>query len=78
MIKVYSVEWCGPCQKVKKYLASKGLAYEEVTVADAQEDRAIVLEVSGQRSVPVTVIGEQVILGFDKQQIDEALKNTKI
>lgn len=75
MIKVYSVEWCGPCQKVKKYLASKGVSYEEVTVADAQEDRAIVLEVSGQRSVPVTVIGEQVILGFDKQQIDEALKS---
>lgn len=75
MIKVYSVEWCGPCQKVKKYLDSKSIPYEVVTVADAKEDRDIVLEVSGQRSVPVTVIGEEVILGFDKQKIDEALKN---
>lgn len=75
MIKVYSVEWCGPCQKVKKYLDTKGVSYEVVTVADAQEDRDIVLEVSGQRSVPVTVINDQVILGFDKQKIDEALKS---
>ena len=75
MIKVYSVEWCGPCQKVKKYLDTKGVAYEVVTVADAQADREIVLEVSGQRTVPVTTIGDAVIIGFDKQKIDEALKN---
>ena len=75
MIKVYSVEWCGPCQKVKKYLDTKGVPYEVVTVADAQADRAIVLEVSGQRTVPVTTIGDAVIIGFDKQKIDEALKS---
>ncbi len=73
MIKVYSVEWCGPCNKVKKYLASKGMDFEVVTVADAKEDRDIVQEISGQRGVPVTVINEDIIVGFDKAQIDNAL-----
>ena len=73
MIKVYSVEWCGPCNKVKKYLESKNIPYEAVMVADAKEDRDIVEQVSGQRSVPVTIINDQVILGFDKQKIDAAL-----
>ena len=73
MIKVYSVEWCGPCNKVKKYLESKNVAYEAVLVADAKEDRDIVEQISGQRSVPVTTINDQVILGFDKQKIDAAL-----
>lgn len=73
MIKVYSVEWCGPCNKVKKYLDSKNIPYEVITVADAKEDRDIVLEVSGQRSVPVTVINDHVILGFEKAEIDAAL-----
>lgn len=77
MIKIYSVEWCGPCNKVKKYLDSKSVPYEVVTVADAQEDRAIVLEVSGQRSVPVTTINNKVIVGFDKTQIDAALQIIK-
>ncbi len=73
MIKVYSVEWCGPCNKVKKYLESKNVAYEAVLVADAKEDRDIVEQISGQRSVPVTTINDQVIIGFDKQKIDAAL-----
>ena len=73
MIKVYSVEWCGPCNKVKKYLESKNIPYEAVLVADEKEDRDIVEEVSGQRSVPVTTINDQVIIGFDKQKIDAAL-----
>ena len=73
MIKVYSVEWCGPCNKVKKYLESKNIPYEAVIVADAKEDRDIVEQISGQRSVPVTTINDQVIIGFDKQKLDAAL-----
>lgn len=55
------------------YLDSKNIPYEVITVADAKEDRDIVLEVSGQRSVPVTVINDYVILGFEKAEIDAAL-----
>lgn len=77
MIKVYSVNWCGPCNKLKKYLEKVGVKYETIEVADAKEDRYEVLKVSGQRSVPVAVIGEEVIIGFDKQKIDDALENIK-
>lgn len=77
MVKVYSVAWCGPCNKLKKYLEKQGVQYETVTVADGKEDRNEVLEVSGQRSVPVAVIGEEVIVGFDKQKIDSAIEKIK-
>ena len=73
MVKVYSVEWCGPCNKLKKYLEKLGVQYETITVADGNE----VLEVSGQRSVPVAVIGEEVIVGFDKQKIDAAIEKIR-
>ncbi|WP_297438740.1 glutaredoxin domain-containing protein [uncultured Clostridium sp.] len=74
MVKVYSVEWCPPCNKLKKYLEKKGVSYEVVTVADEKEARNEVLKVSGQRSVPVLTINNKVIVGFEKEQIDEALK----
>lgn len=77
MVKVYSVAWCGPCNKLKKYLEKIDVEYETVTVADGKEDRNEVLEVSGQRSVPVAVIGEEVIVGFDKQKIDDAVAKIK-
>ncbi|MGG5463112.1 glutaredoxin domain-containing protein [Clostridium sp. B9] len=77
MVKVYSVAWCGPCNKLKKYLEKIGVEYETITVADGKEDRNEVLEVSGQRSVPVAVIGDEVIVGFDKQKIDDAVAKLK-
>ena len=74
MVKVYSVPWCAPCNKLKKYLDQKGVSYVVVTVADEKEARDEVLTVSGQRSVPVLKVKDRVIVGFEKAQIDEALK----
>lgn len=33
------------------------------------------LALTNQRSVPVIVIDDQIIIGFDQQKIDEALAN---
>lgn len=77
MIKVYSVEWCGPCNKLKKYLDLKGVQYEVVNVADSKEDREEVLKVSGQRSVPVMTVDDKVIVGFDRFEIDNILNSIK-
>ncbi|WP_040209952.1 glutaredoxin family protein [Clostridium polynesiense] len=74
MIKVYSTTWCPWCVKVKKYLESKGYEYEEINVADEKEARDEVLNISGQRSVPVVDINGTVIVGFDREAIDNALK----
>lgn len=77
MIKIYSVEWCGPCNKLKRYLDSKGVKYEVVTVEDGKEDREEVLKVSGQRSVPVMTVNNKVIIGFQKAEIDAAIESLK-
>ena len=74
MVKVYSVAWCPPCNKLKKYLDQKGVKYTVITVADEKEARDEVLAVSGQRSVPVLKVKDIVIVGFERTQIDEALK----
>lgn len=74
MIKVYSTTWCPWCVKIKKYLDTKGQNYEEVNVADEKEARDEVYEISGQRSVPVTDINGTIIVGFDREAIDNALK----
>lgn len=73
MIKIYSTSWCPACVKAKKYLGLKGLAFSEINVADAHEDREEVFKVSGQRTVPVLDINGEIIVGFDKSAIDEAI-----
>ena len=73
MIKIYSTSWCPACVKAKKYLGLKGLAFSEINVADAHEDREEVFKVSGQRTVPVLDINVEIIVGFDKSAIDKAI-----
>ena len=65
--------WCPACVKAKKYLGLKGLAFSEINVADAHEDREEVFKVSGQRTVPVLDINGEIIVGFDKSAIDKAI-----
>lgn len=74
MIKIYSVDWCPSCVKVKSYLDKIGFKYEVINVADAHEDRDIVAKVSGQRTVPVTEINGHIIVGYNKVEIDKALE----
>lgn len=74
MIKIYSVDWCPACVKVKSYLDKKGFKYEVINVADAHEDREIVQKISGQRTVPVVDINGSVIVGYDRKEIDRALE----
>lgn len=73
MIKVYSVNWCPECKILKMYLEKKGVDFEEIIVPDYNEDRHIVFEVSDQWTVPVITIGNEVIVGYKRNEIEEAL-----
>lgn len=72
-VTVYTTPTCPWCVKLKSYLDEKGIPFQEVNVAmDASAARQLI-DVSGQRSVPVTTVGDQVIVGFDPESIDQLL-----
>lgn len=72
-IKVYSTPICKYCKEVKSYLDEKKLAYDSIDVSKNPDDMAKMIELSGRRTVPVTVIGEHVVLGWDQKAIDDTL-----
>ncbi|WP_027094255.1 glutaredoxin family protein [Cohnella thermotolerans] len=69
---VYTSTHCNYCKQVKAFLADQGVAYEERNI-DADEKFAEELWNSGMRSVPVTVIGDVKILGFNQAQLTRAV-----
>jgi glutaredoxin 3 len=72
-ITVYTTPTCPWCSKAKSYLSEKGVAYKEVNVAtDANAARQMV-EITGQRSVPVIAKGDQYVVGFNQGEIDRIL-----
>lgn len=72
-IKVYSTNSCPWCHKAKEYLLTKKIAFDDINVSENQQALAEMIEKSGQRGVPVLDIKGTIIVGFDKEEIDEAL-----
>ena len=73
MVKVYTTDSCPWCVKVKNYLKSKNVVFEEVNVAEDMIAREEMLKKSKQMGVPVLDIDGTIIIGFDKPTIDTAL-----
>ena len=77
-IKVYSTPTCPYCLRAKEYLREQGVDFEEYDVAADREKAREMVDKSGQMGVPVIDIDGDIIVGFDKQQIDAALSRSEV
>jgi glutaredoxin 3 len=77
-VKVYSTSWCVYCRMAKEYFKSKNVVFEEVNVENDRDAAMALVERTGQAGVPVIEIGQQTILGFDRERIDLALREYKL
>jgi glutaredoxin-like YruB-family protein len=73
-VTIYSTPTCHYCKEAKAFFQEKGIAYAEHDVAADLEQRKQMIDKSGQMGVPVIVIGDEVIVGFDQEAIEAAIK----
>ncbi|NCP72150.1 NrdH-redoxin [archaeon] len=73
-VTVYSTKSCPYCVMAKEYLKSKNIEFEDVDVGSNMERAMEMVQKSGQQGVPVLDVNGQVIIGFNKPAIDQALK----
>lgn len=79
-IKLYALSTCPHCMKTKQLLNDQGADYEVVDVdlaEGAEADRALeeVYKLTGRQSFPVIAINDKVIVGFNPEEIVEALRS---
>ncbi len=74
-VKIYTATWCAFCHAAKQYLDKLGVAYTDLDV-EADHNNAIeAVTKSGQRGIPVLDIDGDIIVGFDRPKIDQALQS---
>ncbi|MFC1845888.1 glutaredoxin domain-containing protein [Chloroflexota bacterium] len=76
-VKVYSTPTCGYCHQVKRYLSDKGIKFTEY---DVSVDRVVadeMVKLTGQTGVPVIVVDDQAVIGFNRAQLDQLLANSE-
>ncbi|MFB6181870.1 MAG: glutaredoxin family protein [Candidatus Magasanikbacteria bacterium] len=74
-VTVYSTPSCPYCKKVKSFLDENDVDYEDYDVSQDQEKQQEMIDKSDQMGVPVVDIDGEIIVGFDKNKIEEALEN---
>jgi glutaredoxin 3 len=73
-VTVYTTPTCPWCNRVKSYLDGKGVTYEEVDVATDYQAAQKMVDLTGQRSVPVVAKGDHYIVGYDPDRLESMLK----
>jgi len=72
-ITLYSTRNCPYCRQARQYLQSKGMRFQELDIQKnirAQKTLAGL----GARAVPVIMVGDTRVDGFDRKRLDDLLK----
>lgn len=77
-ITIFTTNTCAYCVMVKRWLQAKGYTYEEVNLDTDPARQQEAYELSGQLSVPITIVTKQddsreVVIGYNLTKLAPAV-----
>lgn len=72
-VLIYTTKTCPYCIKAKEYLGSHNIGFKDIDVSTSQDRTREMIDKSGQMGVPVLDIDGEIIIGFNKDEIDKEL-----
>ncbi|WP_323144523.1 glutaredoxin family protein [Massilia phyllosphaerae] len=75
-VVVYGTETCPYCAKARAYLKERQVAFGDFDVAKSEKGKQDFAKLGG-KAVPVILIGDRQLVGFNQAAIDAALDKIK-
>jgi glutaredoxin len=72
-VEIFSTPTCHFCHMAKDWLGEHHIAFEDYNVGENMEKRKEMVEMTGQLGVPVIRVGEDVMVGFNQEQLAKIL-----
>lgn len=72
-ITIYSTPTCPYCKLTKEFLTEKGIAFSDIDVSADPAAANEMVKKSGQMGVPVIDIDGQIIVGWNKSALEDAI-----
>ena len=72
-VTVYTSDVCPYCVMVKNFLKQNNVEFEEINLSKNREKAEEIAKKSGVRSVPVTEIDGEIVVGYDTNKLKELL-----
>ncbi|MFP5429810.1 MAG: glutaredoxin family protein [Gammaproteobacteria bacterium] len=71
-VTLFATSWCGYCREMRAFFAAEKIAYTELDI-EASAPGRVWHEQLGGKGVPVTLVGEAVVHGYDPEGVRAAL-----
>ncbi|HUV75301.1 MAG TPA: Uxx-star family glutaredoxin-like (seleno)protein [Dehalococcoidales bacterium] len=72
-VVIYTTPTCPWCHRAKDYLSRKGISFTEHNVAEDREAAKEMIDKSKQMGVPVIIVDDEVVVGFNQSKLDGLL-----
>lgn len=72
-VTIYTTPVCVYCNMAKAFFREHNVAYQEYNVATDVAKAKEMVEMTGQMGVPVIVIGDEALVGFNKAHVASLL-----
>jgi len=72
-VTIYSTPTCHFCHMAREFFTEKGVQFTNYDVASDAAKRQEMIQMTGQLGVPVIVIGDEVMVGFDRGRLAQKL-----
>lgn len=72
-VVVFDAHWCGYCRKVKALLNRHDIDYTVIDTTRNRRARAFMAEHFNTTSVPVTVVDDSFVIGYNKRRLRRLL-----
>ncbi|ATE72986.1 glutaredoxin family protein [Lysobacter capsici] len=71
-IVMLAAQWCGYCEKLRKDFELANVRYSLIDIDTEAGQRA--MEAVGARGVPVTIIGQDIVYGYNMDEIKDRME----
>lgn len=72
-VYVFEMSWCPYCMKIKQMLSRSNIPYKTVDITNNYRARAFMAEKFNTTAVPVTVIDNAYVIGFNEGRLRQLL-----
>lgn len=76
MVKILVASWCVHCYELEKFLQDESVEYLKLDIEKDPEGRKLYQQL-GRGGIPIMVINNNILRGFDKRAVRELLEQSR-
>ena len=73
-VTIYSTPTCHFCHAAKEFFKENGIAFTDYNVSEDSARRDEMIQKSGQMGVPVILVDNEMVTGFDEPKLRKLLE----